>query len=292
MLARQRQERILDHLRRSGGIRVGEIVEMLGVSEMTVRRDIAALADRGLVLRVHGGATLAGAPHSSHEPSFTTKSTTQYDEKAAIAAAAAGLVGPGASVALSGGTTTREVARALLDVPDLTVVTNSLAVVTDLHDPERRDRTVVVTGGTPTPSDALVGPITVAALRDLHVDLLFLGVHGFGPRTGCTSPNMVEAATDRALVAAAGQTVVVADSTKYGLVGLMTILPLEDVDVFVTDDRLGRDEQDAVGALVGRLLVAPVAPPAYDLDHAAEPVGDEPAIDGATAHGTAKEPVR
>lgn len=258
MLARQRQERILDHVRRTGGIRVGEIVDMLGVSEMTVRRDIAVLADRGLVLRVHGGATLAGAPHSSHEPAFTTKATAQHAEKAAIAGMAAGLVGPGASVALSGGTTTLEVARALREVPDLTVVTNSLPVVAELHDPARRDRTLVVTGGTPTPSDALVGPVTTAALRDLHVDLLFLGVHGFGPRTGCTSPNMVEAATDQALVAAAGQTVVVADSTKYGLVGLMTILRLEDVDVFVTDDGLGADEQDAVGAEAGRLLVAAV----------------------------------
>jgi DeoR/GlpR family transcriptional regulator of sugar metabolism len=268
VLARQRQERILDHVRRTGGIRVGEIVDMLGVSEMTVRRDIAALADRGLVARVHGGATLAGAPHSSHEPSFTTKSTAQHAEKAAIAAVAAGLVGQGASVALSGGSTTLEVARALRDVRDLTVVTNSLPVVTELHDPARRDRTLVVTGGTPTPSDALVGPVTTAALRDLHVDLLVLGVHGFGPRTGCTSPNMVEAAADQALVAAAGQTVVVADSTKYGLVGLMTILRLEDVDVFVTDDGLDADERDAVGSVVGRLLLAAVG------DRAGAPAGE------------------
>ncbi len=260
VLARQRQEEILQEIRRTGGVRVSQIVDQLGVSDMTVRRDISALADRGLVVRVHGGATLAGAPHSSHEPQFRTKAESQREEKLGIARVAAGLVAAGSSVALSGGTTTLEVARELRDVPDLTVVTNSLAVAEELHDPQRRDRMVVLTGGTRTPSDALVGPIAVTALRDLHVDVLFLGVHGFGPRTGCTSPNMVEAATNKALIAAAGQTVVVADHSKYGLVGLTTIVRLDEVDVFVTDDGLGETERAAMATLVGRLLVAPRIP--------------------------------
>lgn len=105
MLARQRQEEILEEIRRTGGVRVSQIVDQLGVSDMTVRRDIAALADRGLVVRGHGGATLAGAPHSSHEPQFLTKAGTQRAEKLSIARVAAALVAPGSSVALSGGTT-------------------------------------------------------------------------------------------------------------------------------------------------------------------------------------------
>ena len=264
VLARQRQEEILEEIRRTGGVRVSRIVDQLGVSDMTVRRDIAALADRGLVVRVHGGATLAGAPHSSHEPQFITKAGAQREEKLSIARVAVALVAPGSSVALSGGTTTLEVARGLREVPDLTVVTNSLAVAEELHEPERRDRTVYLTGGTRTPSDALVGPIAVTALRDLHVDLLFLGVHGFSPRTGCTSPNMVEAVTNKALIAAAAQTVVVADHSKYGLVGLNTIIRLDEVDIFVTDDGLGADERAALATLVGRLLVAPLLDGAVD----------------------------
>jgi DeoR/GlpR family transcriptional regulator of sugar metabolism len=277
MLARQRQEQILDHVRRTGGVRVSALVQALGVSDMTVRRDIGLLAERGLLVRVHGGATLAGAPHSSFEPQFATKAGEQRREKGAIADVAAGLVAPGASVAISGGTTTLEVARRLQHLPDLTVVTNSLPVAEALHDPSRRDRIVILTGGTRTPSDALVGPLTVAALRDLHVDLLFLGVHGFGPRTGCTSPSIAEATTNRALIAAAGQTVVVADHTKYGLIGLATVVPLEDVDVFVTDDGLGEDERTATGSLVGRLVVAPR--PLTD-DAGAESPADEGPVAG------------
>lgn len=289
-LARQRQEMILEQVRRAGGVRVSQLVDELGVSDMTVRRDIAQLADRGLVARVHGGATLADAPHSSFEPAFRTKLGEEREEKLAIARAAAGLVRPGSSVALSGGTTTLALAEQLRDVPDLTVVTNSVPVADALHEPDRRDRVVVLTGGTRTPSDALVGPVAVQALRDLHVDLLFLGVHGFSERTGCTSPNMTEAATNRALVAAAGQTVVVADHTKLRLVGLATILGLDDVDVLVSDDGMAADDRAMLSALVGRLLVAPRADDAHH-DRAHDPPRDRGAQPAPDLPG-GEEPVR
>ncbi len=269
VLARQRQQEILDRLRRTGGVRVSDLVDALGVSDMTVRRDIAQLAERGLVVRVHGGATLADAPLSSVEPRFVTKLDEQRTAKLAIARLAAGLVQPGAAVALSAGTTTLAVAEELREVPDLTVVTNSLPVAHELHDPERRDRTVVLTGGTRTPSDALVGPVAVGALRDLHLDLLFLGVHGFSERTGCTSPNMLEAATNKALVAASATTVVVADHTKHQLVGLSTMVPLADVDVLVTDDGLAEPDRALLAEQVGRLLIARAdAEPAEAWEHA------------------------
>ena len=277
-LARQRQERILEQIRRDGGVRVSELVDTLGVSDMTVRRDIAQLADRGLVARVHGGATLADAPHSSFEPAFRTKLVEQREEKLAIARAAAELVPPGSSVALSAGTTTLALAEQLRDVPDLTVVTNSVPVADALFDPDRRDRSVVLTGGTRTPSDALVGPVAVQALRDLHVDLLFLGVHGFSERTGCTSPNMTEAATNRALIAAAAKTVVVADHTKLRLVGLATVVGLDEVDVLVCDSGLAHDDRAMLSSHVGRLLLAPVQSTVHD--------------DGARAGHHGKEPVR
>ncbi|HEX8498721.1 MAG TPA: DeoR/GlpR family DNA-binding transcription regulator, partial [Actinomycetales bacterium] len=119
MLARQRQERILDRVRREGGVRVSDLVGQLQVSDMTVRRDIEHLARRGLVERVHGGATALGA-RSAEEPGFAAKSALAREQKAAIGQAAAALVQPGETVALSAGTTTLAVARALLEVPDLT----------------------------------------------------------------------------------------------------------------------------------------------------------------------------
>jgi DeoR/GlpR family transcriptional regulator of sugar metabolism len=223
---------------------------------MTVRRDIVALARRGLVARVHGGAT-ALSGRSADEPGFAVKSALQTGQKQAIAACAAALVGPGDSVAVSGGTTTYAVAVQLRSVPELTVVTNSVPVAEALHAGGREDLTLVLTGGVRTPSDALVGPVAVAALRSLHVDWLFLGVHGFDDRAGFTTPNLVEAETNRALIASARRVVVTADSTKWGVVGLSSMARLDEVDVLVTDDGLPQEAQRVVQSRVPRLVVAP-----------------------------------
>jgi DeoR/GlpR family transcriptional regulator of sugar metabolism len=254
MLARQRQEVILDEVRSSGGVRVSELVERLGVSDMTVRRDIEALAVRGLVTRVHGGATAAGS--SVDEPGFAAKAGLHTAAKRAIASAAAELIEPGASVALSAGTTTHAVASALLGIPRLTVVTNSLRVAEVLHESGRDDHTVVLTGGERTPSDALVGPVAVAALRRLHVVWLLMGVHGMDVEAGFTTPNLVEAETNRALVASARQVAVVADNSKWGVVGLSTIATLGEVDVVVTDSGLEADARSILSSSCGRLVTA------------------------------------
>jgi DeoR/GlpR family transcriptional regulator of sugar metabolism len=255
MLARQRQELILQQVHARGGARVSDLVESLGVSDMTVRRDIEALVRRGLVARVHGGATSVPAP-STHEPGFALKSSLRTAQKEAIARAAAALVEPGASVAVSGGTTTYAVARELTSLANLTVVTNSLPVAELLHR-ERPGLPVVLTGGERSPSEALVGPVAVAALRTLHVDWLFLGVHGMDARAGFTTPDLVEAETDRALIAGARRVVVTADSSKWGIVGLSSIARLDEVDVLVTDDGLGAEATRTARSRLGRLVLVP-----------------------------------
>ena len=235
-------------------MRVSELVERLGVSDMTVRRDIEGLAGRGLVTRVHGGATAVGS--SVDEPGFAAKSALHTAAKQAIAVAAAALVEPGASVALSAGTTTHAVASVLLGIPRLTVVTNSLRVAEVLHAAAHGDLTVVLTGGERTPSDALVGPVAVAALRGLHVDWLLMGVHGMDAEAGFTTPNLVEAETNRALVASARQVAVVADNSKWGVVGLSTIAALDEVDVVVSDNGLEQDARRILSESCGRLVLA------------------------------------
>jgi DeoR/GlpR family transcriptional regulator of sugar metabolism len=254
MLARQRQELILHAVRTEGGVRVSELVNRLAVSDMTVRRDIDELARRGLVSRVHGGATAAGS--SVEEPGFAAKSALHTAAKQAIAEAAAALVEPGASVALSAGTTTHAVASVLLGIPRLTVVTNSLRVAEVLHASPRADHTVVLTGGERTPSDALVGPVAVAALRGLHVDWLLMGVHGMDAEAGFTTPNLAEAETNRALLTSARQVAVVADNSKWGVVGLSTIATLDEVDVVVSDDGLEPEARQVLGRSCGRLVLA------------------------------------
>ncbi|MFI6297074.1 DeoR/GlpR family DNA-binding transcription regulator [Nonomuraea sp. NPDC050790] len=255
MLAQQRQQTILERVRASGGVRVADLVRELGVSDMTVRRDLESLAERGLLEKVHGGATALG-PGSTEEPGFTAKSARQQQEKEAIARRAAALVGPGTAVALSAGTTTWALAHHLVSVADLTVITNSVPVADVFHRAPRADRTVVLTGGVRTPSDALVGPVAVAAIRRLHVDTLFLGVHGMSVRAGFTTPNLLESETDRELVAAAHRLVVPADHTKWNTVGISTIADLNEADVVITDQGLPAEARAELAERVGELIIA------------------------------------
>src|SRR2546423_2103542 len=113
MLAQQRQQAIHEMVQRLGGVRVGDLVREFGVSDMTIRRDLETLAQRGLVAKVHGGATTLD-PGSTDEPGFAAKSMRQQAEKEAIARRAAGLVNPGTAIALSAGTTTWTLAHQLL----------------------------------------------------------------------------------------------------------------------------------------------------------------------------------
>ena len=261
MLAGQRRATIVALVAESGAVRVADLVQQLGVSDMTVRRDIEQLAREGLVERVHGGALAVGG-RRSEEPGFTAKSTVMTREKEAIAATAAALVEPGASIGISAGTTTFAFARAVRSVPDLTVVTNSIPVAQLLHESGAPSQTVVLTGGVRTPSDALVGPIAIGALRMLHVDSLFLGVHGMDARAGLTTPNLVEAETNHAMIEMARRLCVLADHTKWGTVGLGTITELTEVDQLVTDSGVSERARATLTDLVGELVVAPALPEA------------------------------
>jgi DeoR/GlpR family transcriptional regulator of sugar metabolism len=243
VLASQRQDRILAEVRAHGAVRVADLVEQLDVSEMTVRRDITELDRAGLVRRVHGGAVAPdGAGRPTDEPGFEAKSSWSTDEKESIAALAAATVESGQAIALSAGTTTHLLARRIAADPGLrplTVVTNSLPVAGTLHRAAAGagPLDVILTGGSRTPSDALVGPVADTALATLRVDRLFLGVHGLD-ESGLMTPNLAEAATDRALLHCAAAVTVLADHTKWGVVGLARIAALDEVDVLVSDAAL------------------------------------------------------
>ncbi|MFL6112339.1 MAG: DeoR/GlpR family DNA-binding transcription regulator [Catenulispora sp.] len=257
MLAAQRQTWILEEIRRHGAVRVTDLVTALNVSDMTVRRDLDALAEQGLVTKVHGGAT-ARSGGSTDEPSFSVKAARQRRAKEAIARAAAELVQPGTAIGVSAGSTTYAFARQLACVPDLTVVTNSPPVADLLHTLPGPQQTVILTGGVRTISDALVGPVAIQAIRRLHLDCVFIGVHGIDADAGFTSPNLMEAETNRALVCTARRLVVMADHTKWGVVGLSEIAALREASVLVSDDGLGAGARQVLREAVGELIVVPV----------------------------------
>lgn len=254
MLARQRQAIILERVREDGAVRVADLVRELGVSDMTVRRDLELLDERGLLEKVHGGATSV-AGNALFEPGFTAKSALQQAEKDAIADAAVALVEPGMAIGVSAGTTTYALAQRLADIPGITVVTNSVRVADILNQMGRADQTIILTGGVRTPSDALVGPFAVAALRTVHVDLVFVGVHGMDPHSGFTCPNLLEADTDRALIDAGRRLVVVADNTKWGVIGISSIARLDQADVLITDSGLDPGARRILTDTVRELVV-------------------------------------
>src|SRR5512146_1634259 len=230
MLARHRQSLILQAVRSDGSARVSDLTQRLGVSDMTIRRDLEVLARDGLVEKVHGGAVLPGSP-ASHEPGFEAKLVLERPEATAIA----------------GGTTTFELAQCLLDVPGLTIVTNSLRVTNLFSGTRGLDGaadSVVLTGGVRTPSDALVGPVADLTIRSLHFDLLFLGCSGFDTEAGLTTPNLAEAETNRTLIRVARRVVVLADHTKWNLVSLSSFARLSEADVLITDDMLPADARN------------------------------------------------
>jgi DeoR/GlpR family transcriptional regulator of sugar metabolism len=257
VLAQQRQARILSELRRSGAVRVSDLTELLGVSDMTIRRDLEQLTTDGTARKVHGGAVLAG--QVAFEPGFAAKSQLAAPAKQAIAQRAAELIRPGAAIALSAGTTTWAMTQYLAAVPSLTVVTNSTTVCDAISavDPTNQV-SVILTGGVRTPSAALVGPVADRTIATMHVDQLFLGVHGMDARTGFTTPNLAEATTNRAWVNSAQEVVVVADSSKWGVVGLADIGPLEIAAAIVTDSGISPEALRVLEEAVETVLVVDV----------------------------------
>jgi len=259
MLAAQRRAAIVEAVRSTGAVRVSALAERLSVSEMTIRRDLDHLAGNGLVEKVHGGATVAGTG-STYEPGFNAKAERELREKAAIAAEAASLVQPGMAVGLSAGTTTWTLARELRKIPEITVVTNSIRAANLFHEDPGRDQMIVLTGGVRTPSDALVGPVAAAALQSMHLDIVFLGVHGIDVHAGFTTPNLLEADTNRDFVKAGRLLVVPADHTKVGVIGISTIAPIQVADVIITDDRLEPEQERLLRDHARKLVIASTRP--------------------------------
>lgn len=255
MLARHRQSLILQAVRNDGSARVSDLTQQLGVSDMTIRRDLEVLAKDGLVEKVHGGAVLPGSHGGGHEPGFEDKLVLERPEKSSIARAAAALVRPGTAVAIASGTTTFALAQCLVDVPGLTIVTNSLRVANLVSGGHAADgASVLLTGGMRTASDALVGPVADLTIGSLHFDTLFIGCTGLDPEIGLTTPNIAEAETNRMLIGRARRVAVLADHTKWGVVSLASFAPVDKISVLVTDTLLPADAHTALAGKVGEIV--------------------------------------
>ena len=240
MSRHQRLNDILTLLSERGHLQVEDIVDELDVSAATVRRDFDHLAAQQLLTRTHGGAVSTA---SSYDLPLRYKIARSADAKLAIARAAAAMVTPGSSIGLNGGTTTNEVARALVSRPDLvpdasgislTVVTNALNIATELA--VRPQIKIVVVGGVARPqSYELIGPLASSIISQVNVDIVFLGVDAVTPKAGAMCRHEGEASVSRELAARSQRVVVVADSSKFSATAFARICGSSDIDVLLTD---------------------------------------------------------
>jgi DeoR/GlpR family transcriptional regulator of sugar metabolism len=251
-LKEERQQRIVETVRRNRQATIAELSRTFEVSDVTIRRDLRELAEQGVLRRAHGGA-IAAVP-APPEPPVVQRMTQSETCKACIGRAAAALVSDGESVFIGSGSTTAHVVRNLADRKNLTVVTNALTVATELA--AARDVTVVVTGGMMRASElSLVGHITEQALREVRVDKVIIGMRAISLEAGMTNDYLPEVMTDRTIIEMAPELIVVADHTKFGNVASAYVAPVDRITTLVTDaaadaEVLARLEQLGIGVLV------------------------------------------
>lgn len=241
----ERWNGLIDLLSAEGRLSVEDAAKRFGVSASTIRRDLDQLAQQQILARARGGAV---ASNVSYDLPLRYKTARHTSEKQRIAAAAASMVQPGTTVCLNGGTTTTEVARAIATRADLhgspnepavTVVTNALNIANELV--VRPRVKVVVTGGVIRPqSYELIGPLATPLLEEISLDFAMIGVNGIDPSAGATAQHEGEASINQLMVSRARQTVVVADSSKLGVVAFARICPIDRVSTLITDS--GADE--------------------------------------------------
>lgn len=247
--ATARQSRLIEAVERNGFLAVGEVAARLGVSTMTIRRDLLALERQGRLARTHGGALAARRPIDTEEPLFEQRRRRNAEGKARMAVAAAALIGPGQTVGLDVGTTTLMLAEALTGRDGLRIFTNSLRAAIALA-PGRSP--VYLLGGQLRDQElSVIGAATVAQVRDYYFDRVFIGVSGV-TEDGFFDYSLEDSEVKRAFMAQAEEVVVLCDSTKFERRSLARVCALAAIDRLVTD-------QSPPAALAAALARAEVA---------------------------------
>lgn len=240
----ERLRTITEAVRAAGTVGVADLAERTGASEMTIRRDLEALAAQGVLERYRGGARsllLRG-----EEPPFALRTQDGVEAKRRIAAEVAALIGDGESVVLDSGTTCLEVARAF-EHRRLTVMPLSLHAVNALT--AAPQISLLVPGGRPRPGElALTGPLAEQSIASLRFDTAVVGCCGLNAAHGLTAYDLEDAALKRAAIASARRVIAVADGAKLHRTALALVAPATALHVVVTDENASREETDALAA--------------------------------------------
>ena len=244
-----RRQRITDMLEERGSVRVTELVKILGVTDTSIRRDLTALEQEGLLRRVHGGAV--SFPANLRARWYSEKLHLRLPQKKRIGAAAARLVGSGDTLIVDSGTTTLQVIAhmpASLRVGGmLTVVTNSIPLSQEMQ--TWPSPNLILLGGLYLPDyQATVGPHALEDLSRITADKAFLGADGLTLSEGITTGHILMADLDRMMAARARQVILTTDSSKLGIAGLVQVITLKGIHMLITDHEAPPDVVEAIRA--------------------------------------------
>ena len=234
LLAEQRRRLILARVRERGTVTTSELSQLFSVSEITIRKDLKALAERGELIRIHGGAVSPTVDSLAFEPSYQEKLELNAEEKRRIGRAAAALIEPNMAVFIGNGSTTMQIVRHLNRNIPIIVFTNALTHASELAELPNVELSVIG-GRLRGRSYAMVGPLAKRALQGVYFDIVFLGADGVTPEHGVTIPSVDEAETAREIMHAGRRTVIVVDHSKFGKVAHGQIASLEEIDSIITD---------------------------------------------------------
>lgn len=237
LFAEQRHQTILQKLNREQSVKTAELIKLFGVSVETIRRDLDYLERMGCLKRVHGGAIPAEIDYTRELP-FTVRETQFADRKRELAETAVRYVEEGQSIALEIGTTNTAFARALKKrVERLTVLTNSLPIANELV--SMPNYTIIFAGGViRNQEQCVVGELAETFVEQFHVDTFFMNMSGLTPEQGVTDYGIGEVQLKKKLMKIAKQTIVLADSSKFGAVSLLKVCDYAEVDLFITDSKI------------------------------------------------------
>lgn len=241
--AEQRRGQLLELVRRRGFAALHDLAAEMEVSESTVRRDLDQLEQSGEAKRTHGGVFYTGP--SPKLPHFEQRQAAQWEKKKLIAQTAIGLIDDGDTILLDGGSTTYELAKLLIGRP-LQVVTNSLPVANLFMAGSNTD--LILVGGYVHPRTGVVlGPYADQMLETLNVRRAVLSVAGVSQR-GCFNSNLLLVETERKMMQAADEVVVLADSSKFGHQSLALLCDLAAIDAMVVDHEISQDWRSVIAA--------------------------------------------
>lgn len=252
MIPVQRHQHILALIAEHGVISINELIERLGVSHMTIRRDIHKLEQQGALLTVSGGVRSTGRLET--EPSHQDKTTMFSEEKAQIGRAALRYIPRNSTLYLDAGTTTLALARELSGREDLLVVTNDFVIASFIIESTRCR--MIHTGGTLCRENrSCVGEAAARALQNLSVDIAFISSSCWGTR-GIFTPDENKVLVKRAVAAASSKRILLSDSSKYNKHATFLALPLEQFDTLITDASLPSEARKTLSSAALELVIA------------------------------------